>query len=134
MTADLEKTLQDLEGLDEDSQSFNSSLVQTTGRLLKKPLKDLTPGDLRLLIGQRVGLKSLLPLAIEILEHDPFIESEYYPGDLLSAILTIEPSFWRNYPRLYQEVYSLTEGFAHPLKQICEAIENLRALKREVLD
>lgn len=43
-----------------------------------------------------------------ILEDDPFVESEYYPGDLLLAVLNIERSFWRDHVELYQEVYMLT--------------------------
>jgi contact-dependent growth inhibition (CDI) system CdiI-like immunity protein len=50
--------------------------------------------DLRIMIGQNIGLSYLLPLAIEQLQHDPLVAGDFYPGDLLEAVLRVEPSFW----------------------------------------
>ncbi|WP_370027602.1 contact-dependent growth inhibition system immunity protein [Planotetraspora sp. GP83] len=44
-----------------------------------KPLADLTIEDLRLLIGQRIGLPCLVPIAVEWLDHDPMAEGDMYP-------------------------------------------------------
>ena len=76
-------TLTELEEVDWGPASFDSWLVHSVHRLRNVPLRDLSPGDLRLLIGQRVGLRYLIPLALEVLSRDPFIDASYFPGDLL---------------------------------------------------
>jgi hypothetical protein len=47
------------------------------------------------MIGENVGLTYLLPLAIERLEENPLAEGDYYPGDLLKAVMGVEESAWR---------------------------------------
>ena len=89
------KTLQELENSDWGEPTYDSYLVSTVHRLRRKPLKEFTIEDLRILIGQNVGLPYLLPLAIERLEENPLAEGDYYPGDLLKSVLIIEESFWR---------------------------------------
>ncbi|MBR6063558.1 MAG: hypothetical protein IKP54_05350 [Bacteroidales bacterium] len=59
-------------------------------KLTQKPLKDLSPEDIRFLIGQQCGLPYLVPMALEILEKDFFIETEYYKGDLVADLLQIK--------------------------------------------
>jgi len=51
------------------------------------------------MIGQRIALDHLVPRAIEILEVDPLAEGDFYPGDLLAAVLR-EPdrSYWQLHP------------------------------------
>ncbi|MGW3917080.1 contact-dependent growth inhibition system immunity protein [Streptomyces sp. NPDC005070] len=58
----------------------------------------LTVEDLRLLIGQDLGLAYLLPLALEVLRDDPMAEGDTYEGDLLSAVLTRSPTIWQQCP------------------------------------
>ena len=133
MSVEMDKTLEELEKFEEGSERFDSALVKRTLQLRKKPIKDLTAGDQRLLIGQGIGLKSLLPRAISIIEKDPFVEAEYYPGDLLFAILTVEPCFWLEHKDLYQSVYTLLEGLAESIRQICDATKNFKALETELI-
>lgn len=45
-----------------------------------------------------------MPLALERLAEDPLIEGDYYPGDLLYAVLRINPRFWRDRPDLRDAV------------------------------
>lgn len=33
-------------------------------------------------------------LAIEKLDGDPLVEGDFYPGDLLHGVLTVDPGFW----------------------------------------
>lgn len=68
--------------------------------LHRKPIKDLAHGDLRFLIGQNTALKHLVPMALDRLRKDLFIETEYYPGDLLHALFSIndEPNYWASHP------------------------------------
>jgi len=94
----LKYTLTQLEEQDWGPPSFDSSLVQSVHRLRNVRLGDLTAGDVRLLIGQKISLPFLVPLALDILDSNPFIEGSYYPGDLLAALLETPQDYWTKYP------------------------------------
>lgn len=72
----------------------------------------LTVEDLRLLIGQDVGLPVLLPLAVEVLREDPLAEGHMYEGDLLGAVLTRSSAVWGVYPELAGQVALLVHGLS----------------------
>ncbi|MCX4682999.1 contact-dependent growth inhibition system immunity protein [Kitasatospora purpeofusca] len=82
-------------------------LVATVLELRRKPVGDLTVEDLRLLIGQSVGLVHLLPLAVDILRGDPLAEGDMYEGDLLAAVLSRGAEVWHRIPGLGEEVRSI---------------------------
>ncbi|WP_327188286.1 contact-dependent growth inhibition system immunity protein [Streptomyces sp. NBC_01334] len=69
-------------------------LVATAHGLRRRPIGELTVEDMRLLIGQDIGLRYLLPLALEVLRDNPMAEGDMYEGDLLSAVLTRNPAVW----------------------------------------
>jgi hypothetical protein len=71
-------------------------------------LDDFTVEDLRIMIGQKIGLLHLLPLAIKILKHDPLAEGDYYPGDLLTSVIRAE-SFLASFPDLLRSVLDLAD-------------------------
>lgn len=49
---------------------------------------------MRILISQKIGLIHVLPIVIELLQSDPLIETDYYRGDLLCAVLDLPESIW----------------------------------------
>jgi hypothetical protein len=74
-------------------------LMSTVYALRHKPLGALSAEDLRVMIAQRVGLDVLVPRALALLERDPMIEGDLYPGDLLEALLRRVPSeYWARHP------------------------------------
>ncbi|WP_405985534.1 contact-dependent growth inhibition system immunity protein [Streptomyces sp. NBC_00872] len=81
-----------------------SRLVAMVHALRSRPIGELTVEDMRLLIGQDVGLALLLPLALEVLRDDPMTEGDMYEGDLLSAVLTRSPAVWKERPELGQKL------------------------------
>ncbi|MFK0114251.1 contact-dependent growth inhibition system immunity protein, partial [Streptomyces sp. NPDC091217] len=81
-----------------------SRLVATVHALRRRPISNLTVEDMRLLIGQNVGLSYLLPFALEVLRHDPMAEGDMYEGDLLSAVVTRSPAVWNEWPELGREL------------------------------
>jgi hypothetical protein len=97
---DLEKTLSQLEGPWVDQSTHPTPLMDRCCALRKKRLKDFATEDLRIMIGQNIGLKFLVPLALERLQEDPLAEGDYYPGDLLHNVLSVEPLFWKSHPDL----------------------------------
>ena len=60
---DRRKSLQQLEKQDWVDPGFDSQLVRTCHRLWRIPLAEFTAGDLRIMIGQGIGLPFLVPLA-----------------------------------------------------------------------
>ncbi|MBE8523770.1 hypothetical protein ILP97_40850 [Amycolatopsis sp. H6(2020)] len=73
-------------------------LVRTAHELRRKPVGELSAEDLRLLLGQHVGVEVLVPVALTHLEHDPMTEGDFYPGDLLVAVLAVPATYWPGHP------------------------------------
>lgn len=99
-----EKTLENQEKDFWGPPDYDSHLVRTCHQLRKKPLKDFEIEDLRIMIGQNIGLKFLIPLALEKMKNNIFAEGDYYKGDLLKSVLTSEVSFWVNRVDLLDEL------------------------------
>jgi CDI immunity proteins len=73
-------------------------LVREAHQLRRKPVRELTAGDLRLLLSQQVGVEVLARQAVGVLREDPLAEGDYYPGDLLVAVMGLPPSYWEAHP------------------------------------
>jgi hypothetical protein len=102
------KSLQELDGQDwGDGSFFPSHLVLTCHALRRKPLRDFTIEDLRIMIGQNFSLEYLVPLAIEHLQRDPFAAGDFYEGDLLASVLRVQSGFWQQRPDLRQAVEAI---------------------------
>lgn len=82
-------TLEELEKSIWPDPPLVSYLTTTCYQLRKKPLSEFEVEDLRIMIGQGFGLPYLLPMAIEVLRKDPLAEGDFYPGDLLLAVLRV---------------------------------------------
>jgi len=90
------KTLESLEkniwpSINSTQESY---LVNTTHALRKKQLNNFSIEELRIMIGQDIGLKFLIPLAIGILQNNILAEGDYYKGDLLKSVLTSDKNYW----------------------------------------
>ncbi len=101
---DRRKSLQELDHDDWGEPTYHSHLVTTCHRLRQKPLAEFTVEDLRIMIGQRIGLPFLVPLAVERLEEEPLAAGDFYPGDLLQAVLRAGETFWVDHPDSLQRV------------------------------
>ena len=96
-----DQTLDQLETVEWGKPTFSSYVVTNSHRLRTKPLRDFTPEDLRFMIGQQISLPSLVPMALDVLEREPFSSGDMYPGALLSNTLKADPSFWQAHPELW---------------------------------
>ena len=101
------QTLEQLENEYWGDPDYPSYLVTTCHRLRKKPLKDFTVEDLRIMIGQNFSLRYLVPLALEKLDQNILAEGEYYPGDLLQNVLNSDPSYWVDNPEQHHRLVLL---------------------------
>lgn len=102
-----EKNLENLEKDFWALQSLESHLLKTCYLLRKKPLKDFTIEDLRIMIGQNLGLKFLIPFALEKLRKNILSEGDYFQGDLLKAVVTSNKEFWNLEPKLTKELEAI---------------------------
>jgi hypothetical protein len=103
VTVDTRKTLQELEGQDWGEPSLRTYVVTECHRLRRVPLENFSTENLRLMIGQRIGLDYLVPLALARLSVDPFAAGDFYAGDLLTALLSLPAQFWAKHPDLQRQ-------------------------------
>jgi hypothetical protein len=129
----MDRTLQDLEGNDWGEPTFPSRLVQRCHELRKKRLRDFTVEDLRLMIGQGIGLDYLIPLAIEHLQDDPLAAGDFYAGDLLVNVLKVERKFWQVRPALRQMVQRIVDSTDGWPEEVQGAVVNFRDERRFVV-
>ena len=89
----LDRTLEELDGIDWGEPTYLSSLVIDCHRLRRVALKDFTDFDLARMIRQKFSLDWLVPIAIARLLDEPFA-GESYDGELISAALALPANFW----------------------------------------
>ena len=107
--SDRSKSLQHLEGQDWGEPTYDSHLVTECHRLRCIPLREFTAENLRIMIGQQIGLPYLIPLALEMLRGNPFIAGDLYEGDLLAAVLRADSRFWIASPELRAEAARIAQ-------------------------
>jgi hypothetical protein len=106
---DQSKSLEELDREDWGEATFDSHLVQECHRLRRVPLRDFTVEDLRIMIGQRISLEFLIPLAMEKLEQNPLAEGDFYTGDLLVNVLRAGSDFWSKFPALASKLGKIAD-------------------------
>ena len=134
MEFDLNRSISELEGWKWKSAipgEDDSYVTQRFYELHNRPVSELDLSDIRFLIGQNSGLKYLVPLAIEKLKENLFVEVEYYPGDLFCSLLLInnEPNYWSEHSFYRQELITLYENQKKAISSLDITEENLRKIK-----
>jgi CDI immunity proteins len=105
----LEQSLRQLEVEPWPQSTLDSHLDSEIRRLRDIPLKQLRLEDLRLLIGQSLGLPYLVPLALDHVEAHPLAGGDFYPGDLLKNIMDVEEAFWQERPEFRRRLVTALE-------------------------
>ena len=117
------RSLESLEKEVWEESTYSSHVAKTCSLLRKKPLNTYQIEDLRIMIGQNIGLKYLIPLALEELEKNILAAGDFYEGDLLKAVLTCNQEFWENDHQLFSDLKKI----------ISENIELLQTMEPEIL-
>ena len=107
MEVDLERSIDQIEGEVWPEPTLKSHLAMECYRLRKIPLSEFRTENLRILIGQKIALHLLVPLAIDTLEEDLFAEGMMYKGDLLHVVSKLPNSFWVEHVDLNNRIVEL---------------------------
>ena len=73
-------------------------LVQTVYELRHKAVGAMDAEDFRVMLLQQESVDVLVPVALTHLEQNPLVEGDFYPGDLLVAVLKIPQAYWQQHP------------------------------------
>ncbi|WP_144391524.1 contact-dependent growth inhibition system immunity protein [Pleionea sediminis] len=127
----LENSVDELENVDWGEPTYSSFLVKECHRLRKIPIKEFKPADLRIMISQDISLQILIPLAIQVLERDPMIDTYYFEGDLLESVLDCDKEYWLRNMELHGKIKRIVLGisnFEYASKELKEKWERLLAM------
>lgn len=91
-----DKSIEELENDYWEDSDFNSYIVQTTQNARKKPVSQLSYEEIRLLLGQKIGLKYVIPIALSLISKDPLAEVTFFKGDLLLQLLRLSYNDWEH--------------------------------------
>lgn len=108
---DLNKSLEELEGnFWGDPAPGSTRLVQNCHAFRKIHLSALSIEEMRILIGQNIGLEFLIPMAIQELQGNVLAAGDFYEGDLLLAVLNSDRGFWKGNVEFWANVCGIVEG------------------------
>lgn len=96
------------------------------GGVATTPQSQLAVEDLRLLIAREQSLSRYVPLAIELLEENPLAEGDYYPGDLLHAVLDVDVNYWHAHRDQWERVDEIVETYAFAQSRLSAALQAFR--------
>jgi hypothetical protein len=122
------RTLDELDPPAWGPPTYPSGTVLRSHELRTKPLGDFTAGDLRFMIGQQVALSHLIPRAIVVLDADPLIECEYFPGDLLEAVLSVDERYWQDNREQWYRVIAIADIVTSAYEELIESIVKFRSI------
>lgn len=123
------QTLDELEGVGWGPPAYDSYLVTNVHRLRRVPLKQYGLEDLRLMIGQQIGVAYLVPLALDHLEVHALASGDFYPGDLLAAVAALPDTFWSAHHELVPRALRAIDRAIARLHKVDELHGELRAAR-----
>jgi len=101
------KSIEQLQCNSRSEAGSPSGVAARCHQFSRVPVKDLSTEQVRLLLSQDVGTIFLLDKTLQILETDILADGDFYPGDLLSAILNINKIYWKTKPDLAARLHVL---------------------------
>ncbi len=79
------------------------------------------------MIGQGIGLRWLIPLALDVLDVDPHAGGDFFPGDLLSNVLRAPKTSWEYDSESRGRVQRILDRLGDRPKELSDAIAVFRA-------
>ena len=99
---DTNKSIEELENDYWGDPALDSYVITTCHKARQKPIRSLSNEEIRCLIGQKIGLKYLLPIAVGIVKKEPLIDITLFEGDLLLNLVRLDISDWEYNPNELQ--------------------------------
>ncbi|MEU4955179.1 contact-dependent growth inhibition system immunity protein [Streptomyces lavendulae] len=124
-----DRSIQELEGDDWGNPPEDSTgLVQAVYTLRRRPLSGMSAYELGRLIGQDVGLRWTLPLALKVLRDtvDDHNRGGFYDDDLLSAVLGRKPDTWKEFPEPAQEANEIIDLLSNLTPDMARQVKRFR--------
>lgn len=89
-------TLDEIEGVVwAPTPEWDSDVAETVRTIRTKPLGELTPDDLCIMMDLNISRPVVVPMALDVLaEEGPFVDNEPHEGGLLGAVVCVEETFW----------------------------------------
>ena len=122
------RTLEQLENDIWAEPEVHTNLIDTCHRLRKIPIEFLSAGDVRILLGQRIGVQHLAPRAIQMLNVDPMLDATFFPGDLLAAVLRADINRYRGFPELRNQLVDIVALAKKSISELGEVPVSLQDL------
>ncbi|MDR1432028.1 MAG: hypothetical protein LBI99_07890 [Propionibacteriaceae bacterium] len=76
----------------------DSFLIRKCCELRRKPLGRFDAEDTRIMLGQQISPDTLAPLALGMLNQNPWAGGDMFPGALLDTLLRLPDNYWRDHP------------------------------------
>lgn len=105
-----DQSLNEIYGMQPFEPVPDTYVIRTAAQAMQKPLRALSAEEIRLLIGQRTGLRELLPLAVGILRENPWTQTCYYAGDLLEVCRRLHDADWTECPDAYAQFQTIIKN------------------------
>lgn len=110
------KTLEQLEDdFWEEPNEFPTGLIERCFKYRKIRISELTVGQLRTLISQKIGIKYLTEIALELLEKNVVV-GDLFEGDLLLAVSKIPAEYWTQNQNELEKLKMLVESNTELIK------------------
>ena len=113
-----------------DPRGYGLPLEIECWEVSTKPLEDFTPRDIDLLVGQGIGLRYLIPMAVVLLEEHALLMAWAYPGDLLTTVLGVCSEFWDANPDLRIDIENIVADLESNVADLRDTIALFRSQKR----
>jgi hypothetical protein len=86
-----------------------------------------TVEDLRIMLGQQLGVPFLLPRAVRVLVDEPLVSGDFYPGALLTAVLRLPAGTWHRFPAERRRLASRLSSVTPEDPELARRIADFRA-------
>lgn len=100
------------------SSDEGSYLIRACASLRTKQLQNFTTEDLRIMIGQEIGLYFLMPLAIETLTDNLFADGDMHEGALLKSVLDVDIKFWDDNKNYWLQINDLIKDRRQEIREM----------------
>ena len=106
---DRSKSIEQLSGYYWLAPDFESNVVLKSHAMRRKPLAELSLEDIRMGVMQQVGVSYLVPLALEVVEKDPYAESLNFPAEIAEVLFNIPFEYWCAHKKLQDRLQRVFE-------------------------